>query len=317
MLSQLIWLAVFALSLLILIKASDYFTSAAEKIGVFFGIPTFIIGATIVAFGTSLPELVTSLIAVFNNSSEIVAANVIGSNITNILLVLGIVTITCGKIKINFNIIHIDLPFLIGSSFLLAIAIWDGQFDLFDTFLFLSALTVFIWYTMTKREKQERNHEDSENEKKIIVKALVTLVLSCLFIYLGARYTIESVIKLAEILKVEKEIIAVSAIALGTSLPEVMVSLSAARKGNAEMAVGNILGSNIFNSFAVMGIPALFGTLVIPASILTFALPVMIIASILFYVICNDNEVSLWEGWMLIIFYVFFIGKLFSPFIKL
>ncbi len=313
MLSQLIWPAVFALSLLILIKASDYFTSAAEKIGIFFGIPTFIIGATIVAFGTSLPELVTSLIAVFNNSSEIVAANVIGSNITNILLVLGIVTITCGKIKINFNIIHIDLPFLVGSSFLLAIAIWDGKFDLFDTFLFLSALTVFIWYTMTKREKQESNREVSENEKKIIVKALVTLVLSCLFIYLGARYTIESVIKLAEILNVKKEIIAVSAIALGTSLPEVMVSLSAARKGNAEMAVGNILGSNIFNSFAVMGIPALFGTLVIPASILTFALPIMLIASILFYVICHDNEVSLWEGWMLIIFYVFFIGKLFSP----
>lgn len=313
MLSQLIWPAVFALSLLILIKASDYFTSAAEKIGIFFGIPTFIIGATIVAFGTSLPELVTSLIAVFNNSSEIVAANVIGSNITNILLVLGIVTITCGKIKINFNIIHIDLPFLVGSSFLLAIAIWDGKFDLFDTFLFLSALTVFIWYTMTKREKQESNREVSENEKKIIVKALATLVLSCLFIYLGARYTIESVIKLAEILNVKKEIIAVSAIALGTSLPEVMVSLSAARKGNAEMAVGNILGSNIFNSFAVMGIPALFGTLVIPASILTFALPIMLIASILFYVICHDNEVSLWEGWMLIIFYVFFIGKLFSP----
>ena len=309
----LIWLAVLALGLLVLIKASDYFTASAEKIGRFFGIPSFIIGTTIVAFGTSLPELFTSLVAVFRNSSEIVSANVIGSNITNILLILGIITITSGKIKINYNIIHIDLPFLVGSSLLLAVTIWDGLFDLFDTVLFLSALTVYIWYTMTKREKQERNHEDSENEKKILVKALVILIISCLFIYLGAKYTIESVIMLAEILKVKKEIIAVSVIALGTSLPEVMVSLSAARKGNAEMAVGNILGSNIFNSFAVMGISALFCPLVIPASILTFALPVMLVASVLFYVICHDNEVSIWEGWMLIIFYVFFIGKLFSP----
>ena len=313
MLNPLIWIAVFVLSLSVLIKASDYFTSSAEKIGVFFGIPAFIIGATIVAFGTSLPELVTSLAAVFRNSSEIVAGNVIGSNIANIFLVLGLLAITTKKLKITFNIIHIDLPFLIGSSFLLALSVWDGLFDLFDTVLFLSALTVFIWYTMTKREKPEKNHDETENKKNTMVKPLLILAGSCLFIYLGAKFTIESVIELAEILTVKKEIIAVSAVALGTSLPEVMVSLSAARKGNSEMAVGNILGSNIFNSFAVMGIPALFGTLVIPASILTFALPVMIIATILFYVICHDNEVSLWEGWMLIIFYIFFIGKLFSP----
>ena len=313
MLNTLIWIAVFIVSLSVLIKASDYFTSSAEKIGIFFGIPAFIIGSTIVAFGTSLPELVTSVVAVIKNSSEIVAGNVVGSNIANIFLVLGLVAIINKRITIHFNIIHIDLPFLIGSSFLLALSIWDGLFGRFDTLLFLSALTVFIWYTMTKREKKKEDPEEAVKNKGIIIKALIILAVSCLFIYLGAKYTIEAVIKLAEVFNVNKEIIAVSAVALGTSLPEVMVSLSAARKGNAEMAVGNILGSNIFNSFAVMGISALFGPLVIPASILTFALPVMVIATILFYVICHDNKVSLWEGWMLIIFYVFFIGKLFSP----
>lgn len=310
---MLIWIAVFIASLSVLIKASDFFTSSAEKIGIFFGIPSFIIGATIVAFGTSLPELVTSVAAVLKDSSEIVVGNVIGSNIANILLVLGLVAVTNKSITIRFNIIQIDLPFLIGSSLLLMLSIRDGLFDLFDTLLFLSALTVFIWYTMTKREEAKEGQEEAEKNKSIIVKALVILALSCLFIYLGAKFTIDAVIKLAEILRVKKEIIAVSAVALGTSLPEVMVSLSAARKGNAEMAVGNILGSNIFNSFAVMGVSALFGNLIIPASILTFALPVMLVASILFYVICHDNKVSLWEGWILLIFYIFFIGKLFSP----
>jgi len=124
MLNTLIWIAVFIASLSVLIKASDYFTSSAEKLGVFFGIPSFIIGATIVAFGTSLPELVTSVAAVLKNSSEIVAGNVIGSNIANIFLVLGLVAVTNRRIKIHFNIIHIDLPFLIGSSLLLALSIW-------------------------------------------------------------------------------------------------------------------------------------------------------------------------------------------------
>ena len=100
------------------------------------------------------------------------------------------------------------------------------------------------------------------------------------------------------------------AVALGTSLPELAVSINAAKKGRSEIAVGNILGSNIFNTFAVMGIPALFGSLIISRSLITFALPVMIMATLLYFFITQDKEINLWEGWLLLAFYVLFIGKL-------
>ncbi|GAH33655.1 unnamed protein product, partial [marine sediment metagenome] len=125
----LIWIIVFVVSLFVLIKASDYFTHSAEKIGLFFGIPLFIVGATIVAVGTSLPELISSIFAVLRNSSEIVVGNVVGSNVANIFLVLGIAAIVGRRMKLTYELIHVDLPLLIGSAFLLAVTIWDGIFS--------------------------------------------------------------------------------------------------------------------------------------------------------------------------------------------
>jgi cation:H+ antiporter len=318
MLPLLIWIIIFIASLLVLIKASDYFTGSAEKIGLYFGIPAFIVGVTIVAIGTSLPELVSSIFAVLKGSSEIVVGNVIGSNITNIFLILGIAAIIGKKIKITYEPIHVDLPLLVGSAFLLAVTIWDGIFTLPEAMLCIGCFVLYLLYT----KNVEKKHEDVEIKKmkgklkkrRLDWKTLVILVVSAFFIYLGAKYTVESVIKLSEILNVGKELIAISAVALGTSLPELMVTVSAARKGRPEMAVGNVLGSNIFNALAVMGIPALIGTLIIPSSILTFGLPMMLIATLLYFFITQDKEITKWEGWLLIIFYVFFIGKLFNLF---
>lgn len=154
--------------------------------------------------------------------------------------------------------------------------------------------------------------EELKKRRKLDWKTLTILIVSAFFIYLGAEYTIESVIKLSKILNIGKEIIAISAVALGTSLPELMVTVSAARKGKPEIAVGNVLGSNIFNALAVMGMPAFFGTLIIPHSILTFGLPMMLVATLLYFFMTQDKEITKWEGWMLIIFYVFFIGKVFN-----
>ena len=151
-------------------------------------------------------------------------------------------------------------------------------------------------------------------KKKLDIKTIAILVVSAVFIFIGAKYTIESVIKLSEIFNLGKEIIAVSAVALGTSLPELAVSITAVRQGKPEIAVGNILGSNIFNTFVVMGVSTFFGALIIPQSILTFALPMMLIATLLFFFITQEKEVTKWEGYLLLLFYVFFIGKLFNLF---
>jgi cation:H+ antiporter len=311
MLDLLIWGGIFIISIFFLVKSSDYFTMAAEKIGFFLGLPAFIIGVTIVAFGTSLPELISSLFAVQKGYSEIVAANVIGSNITNIFLILGIAAIVGKKIKLDFELIRVDLPLLVGSAFLLYITIIDGIFTFPEAILFLGLISIYLLYTAStlKKEKVKKSHK-IKKKKKPEIKPFIVLLISSVFIYFSANYTIESLLKISEILKIGTEIIAVGAVALGTSLPELAVSINAAKKGRSEIAVGNILGSNIFNTFAVMGIPALFGNLIITESIISFALPVMIMATLLYFFITQDKEINLWEGWLLLAFYVLFIGKL-------
>ncbi|MBW2974454.1 calcium/sodium antiporter [Candidatus Woesearchaeota archaeon] len=317
MVPLLMWAGVFVISLLVLVKASDYFTLSAEKIGLFFGMAPFIVGVTIVSIGTSLPELISSIFAVVQKSSEIVIGNVIGSNITNIFLILGLATLISRKtIKIDFGLIHVDLPLLICSAFLLGLTILDGKFTLMDALLCLASYLAYLLYTITA----EKTHEDIEIEKemkkmkkirKMGWKTPLILVFSSALIFLGAKYTVVSVIEISKILNVGKEIIALSAVALGTSLPELAVTCTAARKGKPEIAVGNILGSNIFNSLVVMGIPGLISNINIPRSIITFSLPLMVIATLIYYFITEDKEITKWEGYMLLVFYIFFIAKLF------
>ncbi|HJO02143.1 MAG: calcium/sodium antiporter [Candidatus Woesearchaeota archaeon] len=320
MLDILIWIGIFAVSLFVLIKASNYFTDSAEKIGLFFGMPIFIVGVTIVAIGTSMPELISSIFAVLNKSSEIVVGNVVGSNIANIFLVLGIAAVIGKKLKIAYELIHVDLPILVGSAFLFTAMIWDGIFTLPEALLSISGIVIYFFY-ITSSEKEHKDIEikkemrgELKGRKKLDAKTVIVLIASAVFIFIGAKYTVESVIRLSSIFGLGKEIIAISAVALGTSLPELAVSITAVRKGKHEIAVGNILGSSIFNTFAVMGVPALFGALIIPPSILSFGLPMMMVATLLFFFITLGKEVTRWEGWMLLLFYIFFIGKLFGLF---
>jgi len=322
MLEIVLWGIVFIVSLGVLLKASDYFTDSAEKIGLFFKLPAFVIGVTIVALGTSLPELVSSVFAVLKGSSEIVAGNVVGSNITNICLILGITALITTRSKFNHNIINVDLPILLGSTFLTGMMMIDGKFTFSEGILSLLGLSVFLFHTITsnrgtKKDKDQMKKEISIDSMKIKNKKfpfnnLAILGISSIFIFLGAKYTIDSVIYISEVINIGKDIIAASVVALGTSLPELAVSYTAARKGNIEVAVGNILGSNIFNSLAVMGFAALIGTLIIPQNILFFGLPMMLISTFMYIFITQDREIDKWEGSFLLVFYVFYIGKLFG-----
>ncbi len=305
-----IWSAIFIGSLGVLVKASDYFTEASEKIGKFIGIPSFITGVTIVAIGTSLPELVSSIIAVLKNSSEIVISNVLGSNITNIFLILGLAGIVGRKIKISFELIHVDLPFLAGSAFFILVTLLDGKFSFLEALLSVVAISIYLFYTISTVKKKEKNSQSKK--EKINLSTFLILLVSGFFVYLGAKYTIESVIKLSEILNIAKEVIVASFVALGTSLPELTVSLVAAKKGNSEIAVGNILGSNIFNSFGVMGISGIVGTLLTTKIVLNFLLPISTLATLLYFFITQDKEITKWEGMLLLIFYIFYFVRLFN-----
>ena len=318
-----IWVPVFIVSLLILVKAADYFIESAEKMGDALGIHPFIVGVTIVASGTSLPELVTSLVAVFENETSIVVGNAVGSNIANFGLVMAFIAIITRRLDLKFNVLLVEIPFFIGSAILVSIMMLDGKFGLFDGIISCLGLAIFLIYTI----RDSRKEEDLEGQKssKFPLASLFVFILSGVVISFAAKYNIKSVINIADIIGIGSEVIALTAVALGTSLPELFVSIAAARRKNIEIAVGNLIGSNIFNSFAVLGIPAIvnyfvnankppFGSegpwLIVTDNILNFSIPVMLAISFIFFLMMITNKVNRWQGWLLLLCYVFFIGNI-------
>jgi len=323
-----IWLGIFIISLIVLLKAADSFTGAAEKVGVYLGMPAFIVGVTIIAVGTSLPELITSIFAVLSGASEIVIGNVIGSNVTNICLGLGLLILIGGYMKLNKDLLSVDLPLLIGSAFLILLTCFDGLFTWVDALLCLFGFAIYIAYTLTtprgrkltklelqiKSEMRNIKNKNGKKKKRLDPKLIVTLIVSAIFIFLSAKYTVESLINLSRMLGVGAEIVAASAVALGTSLPEIVTGIILVRKKKFEMGIGTLLGSNIFNAFAIMGIAGLVGTLVVPVNMIYFGIPMLVLSTLMFFFITQDREITKWEGWLLLIFYAFFILKLFNLF---
>ncbi len=301
----LIYVGMLAVSLLALIKGADFFVDAAEKIGLSFGIPPFIIGVTIIAFGTSLPELASSIASIYKGSSEIVMSGVLGSNITNVSLVLAIVAVIGKQIPLNKNIIKVDIPLLLMSIILLWYVASDGNISIPEALLLLLSLVIFLVYSL-----QVENEESDIIEAKAGIKDYGLLIAGGVLVYLGAEYTIEAINKLSDIAGINKAVVGLTLLALATSLPELIVSIAAARKGKTEIAVGNVLGSNIFNTYAVVGIARLFGELKMTDTILSFSLPFAIAITGLLAFSCLSKSISRWEGLMFLVLYGFFLLEL-------
>ena len=313
--SLIFWIGAFIISLAVLIKAADIFTDSASKLGSILGLSQFIIGVTIVSVGTSLPELASSISAVFKGVTDMVAGNVVGSNIANILLVVGLATIFSkkGRLQVTRNLINLDLPLLAGSGIILMLMfLWDGQITFGEGIIALLGYAIYLHYAL--KHKEGKQGKEKNKKEKIDIKIILGLVFGAIFIYYGANYAIESVIKISEILNIGTAVIALSAVAIGTSLPEIFVSVSAARKGQDEIALGNIFGSNLFNGFVVLGIPALIKTLDVTPVVISIAIPFFIAATLLYVISGITRKIYKWEGAMYLLIYVLFIAKLFNLF---
>ena len=306
----LLWLAVFSVSLFGLLKSSDWFIAASEKIGKHFGLPDYIIGVTIVAMGTSLPELASSIAAVYSGSSEIVVGNALGSNITNILLVFGLVLIVGKKVTIKRDLSFTDLPILLISAFLIYFLLRDQVVEIYESIILLVALGIFLLMTLKSDNDTEQEVEEDHFKVNLGLQFLI-LVASVVGIFISSNYTVVGIEKLSGIMGISSGVIALTLVALGTSLPEVIVSIKATLKGNAEMAVGNIIGSNIFNTYAVISIPRFFGELKVLDIIPSFTLPLMLAITVLLYFLCQSKHMSRWVGYMMIVFYIYYISSLF------
>jgi len=305
-----IWIVVFILSIAVLIKASDYFTQYAEKLGVILKLPAFVVGVLIVALGTSIPELATGIISAIKGgqATEFVAANVVGSNIANIFLVVGLASVLGGAVWVKRNLISVDLPILAMTTVLFIIFVmWDGMFTRYEAILSLFAFGIYVWYILTHPPDGK---VETPKKEKFSMKIPLVIVLSVAAIYVGAKYTVVSVLNIADILGIGSSVLVLSVVAFGTSLPEVVVSVIAVRKKQYELALGNVFGSNIFNSLVIMGVSGLISPLIVSQTVIMVGLPFLGIATLLYVISAMDREIKNYEGAMFLLLYVTFIVSL-------
>jgi len=304
----LFWLSIFVISLVVLVKGADWLLESAEKIGLAVGLSSFIVGVVIVGLGTSLPELFSGLMALFRGVNEIVAANAIGSNIANILLVVGVAAIISKKLTVTKDLIDLDLPLLTISTVIFVIAAWDRQISLRESILLLVVYLIYLGYTFMSRE----DDDGKTKRPKLKTVDFVWLIAGIIGLVVGAKYLIDSVIKISEMLSLAPGVVSLVAVAFGTSLPELLVSVKAALNNKPEVAIGNIFGSNIFNILVVIGIPGLFSRLQLDEKTFAIGLPVMAVTTLIFVISGISKRIHMWEGAMYLVVYLFFIGKLFG-----
>lgn len=303
---------VFIAALAVLIIAARFFTNSAESLGKWLSLPSFVIGIFIVGIGTSLPELISGILAVKQGVSEIVPGNIIGANISNLLLVTGF-SVALGRkpISLGSTYIYIDLHFLIGSFFMFYMIAYDGIIRNSEAIM---GIFIFIVYSIYLIKSGAQPRDSSTTTKSPFpFKAVLILIVAAVGIYFGAEYTIQSVQAIARGLNVPESIIALTVLSLGTTLPELAVNITAIKQGKAEMAVGNVLGSCVFNTLVIPAITSMISIITVPKELLSFSLPVMAGTGLLFYLLTQDKRISVWEGLMFVMLYVLFIIKIAIP----
>lgn len=320
--SILVQLVILVIGFIVLIKGADYFVDGAASIAKNLHVPDILVGLTIVAFGTSAPEAAVSIKAMLSNNSDMILGNAIGSNILNILLIIGI-SAWIFPLKVKNNTIQKEIPFTFLVSLLLFILLGDTIFDngtvnmisRGDGIVILIFFTVFLYYLITLAKKGEAEDVESKYSLK---EALVYTIIGLVCIIIGGNFVVESASKIATVVGVGQKFISLTIVAFGTSLPELVTSITAARKQAQDIAIGNIIGSNIFNICVVVGVPsALLGNIV-PVEAVYTDLMVMLIATLALFIFSkSEREVSKKEGCifliMFVIYYIYLIISQLSP----
>jgi cation:H+ antiporter len=263
------------LGLVLLVVGSDLLLRSSIDLSLKYNVSKLVIGLTIVSFATSAPELLISISSVLKNSSDIAISNVIGSNIANIGLVFSIallfVTINIKKENIKY-----DFPWLIIVSLLFIWFLQDSQIDRFEGVVFTSVLVLFIIFSFKVRANESEDLDDLSTSNMSLSKIFIYLALSSILLYSGSELFVESSIFFANYFGVSERVIGLTMVAMGTSLPELATTLVAIYKKELDISIGNIIGSNIFNILAVIGITSIIRTLSIKSSeILSFDIYVM------------------------------------------
>lgn len=289
---------------LLLVKGADFFVDGSSKIAKKFGIPELIIGLTIVAMGTSAPETAVSIAAALKGTADISIGNVVGSNILNILIILGL-SATIRAIKVGKTTIKYEIPFMIAISALLLLLGLDGTIDFKDGIilwlLFIAYLTYLI--IMAKKDKQKKG----KKSKVILWQAILTTLVGLALIIVGSDISVDAASKIARYAGLSERFIGLTIVALGTSLPELVTSVMAVKKGETDIAIGNVIGSNIFNILFVIGLSSSVASLPVNYQSL-IDIVILLGVSIMCYIFtCFNSRIGNKKGFIMVMTYIAFM----------
>ncbi|QLH06413.1 calcium/sodium antiporter [Nitrosopumilus ureiphilus] len=268
--------------LVMLCFGGNWLVSGGVAIAKKFRISNLVIGMTIVAYGTSTPELAAS-VAAAGEHSGIILGNIIGSNIANVGMVIGIAAILV-PLAVSKSVLRKEIPIMLGVSFLLVLVSIDGEISAYDGILLLAGLGVFGYYTFkdAMKHREENNASSEKSKNNIYLKSFGLIGIGVVLLYVGAILTVDNAVILAQEFGMSEKMIGLTVIAIGTSLPELITSLIAIRKGHGDIGVGNIIGSNIYNILMIMGIgAALGGVMVAPDVFIDYAIMIVFSVSLL------------------------------------
>lgn len=303
-----------SLGLILLLVSGDLLVRAGVSLARHFMVSTLVVGVTIVSSGTSMPELIVSVGAALKNHPDISIGNVVGSNITNIALILGLTAFIL-PIPVNRNSITIDWPVMMLVSILFYLVILNGILSFLEGLLFVGGLTIYIVWLIRRSRKNIIELGDVVLKPGFsILNSVLLFAVSVIGLYFGADFLVDGASKLALSWGVSERVISVSVIALGTSVPELATSVIAAVKKEMDISVGNIIGSNIFNILAILGISGIITDISINPAIL-FDVYWMLAVSfllLLFMLPASGGIIRRWEGLVLILVYISYIMLVFK-----
>lgn len=299
----LIQIALLVLGFGMLVKGADYFVDGAAGVASKFGIPQIVIGLTIVAFGTSAPEAAVSITAAFKGNAEITIGNILGSNILNILIILGLTSVIV-PLHVKKNTAHYEMPYVIFVSVLLSVlGLIDGTVGLVDGIILWIGMLLFLWYLLQLTKRGEAEEEEIELGDKKTWQLLLMVAGGLGVIIWGSDITVDSATKMAEMFGVDNRVIGLTIVALGTSLPELVTSVTAGMKGNADIAVGNIVGSNIFNILFVVGTASLITPVIYADSFLIDSIVCVATAALLWLLSMRKRMLGRLSGIFMLLCY--------------
>ncbi len=311
-------LVLFILGIVLLLGGGELLVRGASRLAVSLGISPLIVGLTVVAFSTSAPELAVTLKSVFAGKADIALGNVVGSNISNVLLILGASAVLM-PVVVSQKILRIDVPLMIGVSVLLFVLALDGQISRLEGILLFAGIVAYTVFAIRQGRRAEPDVEKEyekeyggsrEKSKYRWLLDLVAIGTGVVMLVVGSGWLVDAAVAVAKAMGLSELIIGLTIVAVGTSLPEFATSIIAIRKKESDIAVGNVVGSNIFNILSVMGLTAMIAPegVAVSKAALYFDIPIMIMVSVACLpIFFTGHQISRWEGVLFAAYYILYV----------